>query len=52
MSSNTDSGYSFDDTTKINHTIDHSLDSYALNWRPGGTGNTLQLCGFRIFYQP
>lgn len=31
-------------------TIDYSLYSYVLNWRPGTVTNTLQLCGFRLFY--
>lgn len=45
-------GYSFNDSEAINHTIDYSVYSYLINWRPNGTGSTLQLCGFRVFYEP
>lgn len=45
-------GNGFNDTSPINHTIDYSLYSYLLNWRPIVTGATMQLCGFRIFYEP
>lgn len=46
------SGNSFNDSAQINHTIDYSVYSYLLNWRPSVTGPTMQLCGFRIFYTP
>jgi hypothetical protein len=45
-------GNSFNDSAQINHTIDYSVYSYLINWRPAVTGNTMQLCGFRIFYEP
>ncbi len=45
-------GNGFNDTAAINHTIDHSLYAYLLNWRPNVIGSTMQLCGFRIFYTP
>lgn len=50
VSSTGNFGNSFNDTAPINHVIDYSLYSYALNWRPVVTGSTMQLCGFRIFY--
>jgi hypothetical protein len=31
-------------------TIDYGIYSYVLNWRPSAVTNTLQLCGFRLFY--
>jgi hypothetical protein len=31
-------------------TIDYSVYSYVLNWRPVAVTSTLQLCGFRLFY--
>lgn len=43
-------GNSFNDSVVINHTIDYSVYSYVLNWRPNVTGSTMQLCGFRVFY--
>jgi len=52
VSSNTGGGYSFNDSAQINHTIDYSTYSYLINWRPVVSGSTLQLCGFRIFYEP
>jgi hypothetical protein len=52
VSSSGNSGNSFNDSVSINHTIDYSLYSYLLNWRPIVTGSTMQLCGFRIFYTP
>jgi hypothetical protein len=45
-------GNSFNDSAQINHTIDYSIYNYVLNWRPYVTGSTVQLCGFRVFYQP
>lgn len=52
VSSVGNSGNSFNDSVQINHTVDYSVYSYLLNWRPGVTGSTMQLCGFRIFYTP
>jgi hypothetical protein len=31
-------------------TINYGSYSYALNWRPGVTGSTVQLCGMRLYY--
>jgi hypothetical protein len=45
-------GNSFNDSATIDHTIDYSVYSYLLNWRPSVTGATMQLCGFRIFLEP
>lgn len=50
VSSTGNFGNSFNDSASINHTIDYSLYSYVINWRPVVTGSTMQLCGFRIFY--
>lgn len=50
VSSNTNAGNSFNDSAQINHTIDYSVYSYLINWRPIVSGSTIQLCGFRIFY--
>jgi hypothetical protein len=44
------SGYGFNDTGLINHTIDYSFYSYVLNWKPNNAGSSMQLCGVRIFY--
>ena len=52
VSSSTSGGNSFNDSAQINHTIDYSVYSYVINWRPIVTGSTLQLCGFRVFYSP
>lgn len=45
-------GNSFNDSVAIDHTIDYSVYSYALNWRPAVADSTMQLCGFRLFYTP
>lgn len=52
VSSSGDAGNSFNDSDPINHTIDYSTYAYLLNWRPVGSGSGLQLCGFRLFYNP
>lgn len=52
VSSSTSGGNSFNDSSQINHTIDYSVYSYMINWRPIVTGSSIQLCGFRIFYTP
>lgn len=46
------SGNGFNDTDTINHTIDYASYSYVVNWRPYDLGSDMQLCGFRIFYEP
>lgn len=50
VSSLGNSGYGFNDTGLINHTIDYDPYSYALNWRPSNAGSSMQLCGFRVFF--
>ena len=52
VSSSGNSGNGFNDTSLISHTVDYNLYSYLLNWRPVVAGSTMQLCGFRIFYEP
>lgn len=52
VSSSGDAGNSFNDSAPINHTIDYSIYAYLINWRPVGSGSSLQLCGFRVFYNP
>lgn len=52
VSSSTSGGNSFNDSAQINHTVDYSVYSYLLNWRPVVSGSTIQLCGFRVFYEP
>jgi hypothetical protein len=52
VSSTGNFGNSFNDSVAIDHTVDYSLYSYLINWRPIVTGSTMQLCGFRVFYTP
>lgn len=52
VSSSGSSGNGFNDSATIEHTIDYSTYAYLINWRPGTTGATMQLCGFRVFYEP
>jgi hypothetical protein len=52
VSSAGSSGNGFNDTALISHTIDYSLYSYAINWRPYALGAEMQNCGFRLFYEP
>jgi hypothetical protein len=52
VTSSGDSGNGFNDTALISHTIDYSLYSYAINWRPYVLGAEMQNCGFRLFYEP
>jgi hypothetical protein len=52
VSSSGNAGVGFNDSAQINHTIDYSVYSYLINWRPSVAGSTMQLCGFRIFYEP
>ncbi|MGD2206157.1 MAG: hypothetical protein PVH17_05205 [Anaerolineae bacterium] len=47
-----DTGNGFNDTGLISHTINYLSYSYAINWRPSDLGSDMQLCGFRIFYEP
>ncbi|MEZ5293172.1 MAG: fibronectin type III domain-containing protein [Vicinamibacterales bacterium] len=50
VTSSGNTGNGFTDSATINHTVDYSVYSYLLNWRPVVTGSTMQLCGFRVFY--
>lgn len=52
VSTSGDAGNSFNDSALIDHTVDYSVYSYMLNWRPVVSGASLQLCGFRIFHDP
>ncbi len=52
VSSSGSAGNSFTDSAQIDHLINPSLYSYVLNWRPVVAGATMQLCGFRVFYNP
>lgn len=51
VNSSGSSGLGFNDSPVIDHKIDYNLYSYLLNWRPVVAGTTMQLCGFRIFYE-
>ncbi len=51
VSTSGSSGNGYRDSSPINHQIDYSVFSYVLNWRPSVIGSTMQLCGFRIFYE-
>lgn len=52
VSSSGNAGNGFNDSALINHEIDYNSFAYLLNWRPVAAGSTLQLCGFRVFYEP
>lgn len=36
----------------FDHTVDYSLYSYVINWRPYDLGSDMQVCGFRLYYTP
>ena len=52
VSSSGSTGKSFNDSAAVDHTIDYATYAYLINWRPVVTGSTLQVCGFRVFYEP
>jgi hypothetical protein len=52
MSSTGSAGQGFSDSVTISHTIDYDNYSYLLNWRSNVLGDSMQLCGIRIFYDP
>lgn len=51
MTSSGENGPGFADTEIIDHVVDYSVYSYALNWRPTVQGSQMQLCGFRVYYE-
>ena len=51
VSTSGSSGNSYNDSAAINHKIDYNTYSYLINWRPVVTGSTMQVCGFRVFYE-
>jgi hypothetical protein len=46
------SGFSFNDTATISHTVNYDFYSYQIHWRPTVATGNLGLCGFRLFYEP
>jgi len=52
VESNTDAGLAWTDVDIPGHVIDYDSYSYVVNWRPYETGAGMQLCGFRIYYNP
>lgn len=52
VSSTGSGGNGFTTSETIEHTVNYNLYSYLLNWRPVVSGTTMQLCGFRIYYEP
>ena len=52
VGSSGDFGKGFNDTGEISHEIDYLSYAYVLNWRPVVASSAMQLCGFRIFYEP
>jgi len=50
VSTSGSSGNGYRDSDPIDHQIDYGTYSYVLNWRPMVGDSTMQLCGFRIFY--
>ena len=53
MASSGENGEGFGDTgpEPIEHVVDYGVYSYALNWRPTVQGTSMQLCGFRVYYE-
>lgn len=54
MASTGHSGPGFGDTPVVDHRVDYSTYSYALNWRPNvqnSGDHPMQLCGFRVYYE-
>lgn len=47
-----DSGAGNAVTEEFAHTIDYSLYSYVINWRPNELGTDMQVCGFLVYYTP
>jgi len=43
-------GNGYSTSTEFTRTIDYSLYSYVINWRPYDLGSDTQVCGFRIYY--
>lgn len=52
VSSSGSSGNGYNNTGPIDHTVDYSSYNYVLNWRPSEAGSDMQLCGFRVYYEP
>jgi hypothetical protein len=52
VTSSGSTGNGYNDSPTINHTVDYNLYSYLINWRPVVAGTTMQVCGFRLFYEP
>lgn len=52
VASTGDAGEGYNTSSVISHTIDYTVHSYVINWRPSETGSDMQLCGFRVLYRP
>lgn len=45
-------GRGYASSVLFDHTVDYSLYSYVINWRPYDLGSDMQVCGFRLYYTP
>jgi hypothetical protein len=52
VQSNTAAGETWFDVDIPDQVIDYGAYSYVVNWRPQDVGPGMQLCGFRIYYNP
>jgi hypothetical protein len=44
-------GQSYVTTAELDHEIDYDQYSYVINWTPNVIGSSMQVCGFRVFYE-
>jgi hypothetical protein len=46
-----DTGQNYATTEQLDHEIDYDLYNYVINWRPNVLGSSMQVCGFRVYYE-
>jgi len=46
----TSTGQTYATTAELDHIIDYDYYSYVIHWRPNVIGDTMQVCGFKVYY--
>ncbi len=47
----TGTGQTYATTEQLDHVIDYGLYNYVIHWRPQVLGSSMQVCGFRVYYE-
>jgi hypothetical protein len=49
--SSSGTGMSYATTDELDHVVDYNSYSYVINWQPNDSGDDMQVCGFKVYYE-